>query len=921
MHAARRRRFRWSTRAYRVLLHLHPRSFRARFGDDLVADFAELLGQAAGRRPLVGRLHCWIDIALDLAASAPRERWRAWRSPYRMPSRPHPRRPPVRSLLFDLRHALRALRRAPVFSLVTVAILALGIGANTAIFSLVQAVLLRPLPFAEPDRLVLAHESLPAMNFPLFPFSAPDYLDLARQQTSFTDVGIFGLREVELSGVETPETVDAAVLSASLFATLGVEPALGRVWTAEEDPPGHDVVVLDYRFWQERFAGSPDVIGRSVRLDRQPYTVIGVMPASFSFPPSSLPVNAGPAQLFKPVAWQPFQLENRSMMHNLSVIARLGEGVSIDRARAAVEPVARRIQEEYGELGRAAGVELGIELSPLTDAVLGEVRVPLLLLLGAVGLVLLVVIANVANLGLSRAAARQSELAVRAAIGAGRGRLAQSLLLESLVLALLGAASGVALAHVGVRAALRLLPDALPFAERVALDLPVLLFTLALTVLTAVLCGAAPLLGSGKRRLEALLRSAVGRSTVSPARQRLQRALVVTTVALALVLLVGAGLLGRSFSRLVGTDAGFEAGRVLTMELTLPPEAYPEADGVRSFVRALRERVAALPGVRHAALTTALPLSSSEQRGFFPEGADPAAARPSVTVTWTDGPFFEALGIPLEAGRLLAESDRTDSQLVVVVNRTLARTVWGDQDPVGKRLRWGISDAAPWLTVVGVIADVNDGPLGSDPNPHVYVPYQQFSDFELDMGRDTGSSWGRRLQLAISASTDPTALINPVLAEVRELDRSLPVSEVRTMSQIVGAGVAPQRASATLLGVFAGIALALAGIGLYGVLAYAVTQRRREIGVRVALGAERSAVVAMVVRQGLALVALGLVGGAVVALGLSRLMGAVLYRTSSFDPLTFAIAAAVLLAAALLASWLPARRASTVDPVTALRTD
>jgi putative ABC transport system permease protein len=924
------RRFAGSLRAYRALLVLLPAAFRARFADDLIADFAELLREQAGRRPFAGRAHCWLEILADLAAAAPRERWRAWRSPYdvrrriAVPGREPSRRTIVHSILFDLRHAVRALRRAPVFSIVTVTILALGIGANTAIFTLVRAVLLRPLPFAQPERLVLMHESMPAMNFDLFPFSAPDYLDLERQQQVFSSLGVFGTERVELSGVETPETVDSAKMSASLFATLGVEPALGRVWTAEEDPPGHDVVVLDYRFWQERFAGSPDVVGTTVRVDRDPYTVIGVMPASFTFPPRGLAASGRPANLFTPTAWEPFQLENRGMMHNLSAIGRLADDVTLEQARANLDTVAERILEAYGPLG--ASVELSISSTPLREAVVGEVRTPLLLLLGAVGLVLLVVAANVANLTLSRAAARQPEMAVRAAIGAGRGRLVQGLLLESLLLATIGAAIGVALAQLAVRATLRLLPGAIPFSERVALDLPVLLFTLVLTVATAALCGAAPLFASGNRRLEALLRSAVGaagRSTGSAARQRLQRALVVATVALALVLLVGAGLLARSFDRLVGTEAGFDGDRVLTMALTLPPEAYPEADGVYAFARALRERVSALPAVEHAALTTALPLTATERRALLPESAiDSTAIRPSVTVTWIDGPFFRALGIQLEKGSLFDGTERADSEPVVLVNSAMAQRIWPGEDPLGQRLRWGVEgDSSPWLTVIGVVADVNDAPLGSEPNPHVYVPYQQFSRFELDMAKSISSPWGRQFQLVVASSTDPTALINPVLAEVRELDRSLPVSEVRTMRQIVGEGVAPQRASAALIVAFAVIALVLAGVGLYGVLAYAVTQRRREIGVRVALGAERSSVVAMIVRQGLALVGLGLLGGLVAALGLARLMSTVLYQTSAWDPAAFAAAAAVLLLAALLACWLPARRASRLDPVTALRAE
>ena len=897
--------FSWARRVYAVLLRLYPQPFRLRLGRELESDFHALLREERSRGAIRGRLHVWRVVAQDLAASVPRERLRNRRA-----LRQHRQRREdgvMGSLGFDLRHALRALRRSPMFAIVTVAILALGIAANTATFSLVRHILLEPLPFEEPERLALLVEAIPQADIERFPFSAPDLLDLEEYQRSFERVASYSAKEVELSGDGEPERLVAERVSHDLFEMLGAEPALGRAFTVADDQPGSDVTILSYGFWQRRFGGSPDVLGGTVVLDRRPVTVIGVMPESFVFPLEQMPFQDDPAELFVPVAFTELERRARGSMHNHAVLGRLAPDVTLEQANAELELVGGRIHANYPQFIRER-YDLKLHASPLRDEVVGRVERPLVLLLGAMGLVLLVVCANVANLTLSRTAGRSSELALRAAMGAGRVRLAQVVLLESVMLALLAGALAVVLAKLAVGAVVTRLGAALPLGSRIEVDGVALAFTFGVTALAAVVAGLSPLVLHRAARLEAALREGSAKTTGGRGAHRLQRALVVATVALAVVLLVGSGLLVRSFLRLSATDAGFHQERVLTMGVTLPTSAYPEADEVRGFASTLTERLGALPGVERASLGTALPMSFGEIRAMVAEHPRDPGVQRSVVVTWTGGPYFETLGIPLAQGRTFVAGDREDAALVAIVSAELARELWGEGDPVGERIAWGLAanDSTRWMEVVGVVGDVHDGPLGSEPRPHVYVPLEQMHDSEFDSGVAVGSSWARAFFVSLHGPDDPTRLTGAAVEALHAIDPSLPVTDVQTMGQVVARGVASRRLGMAVVSAFGVVALLLAGVGLYGVLAYRVAARRREIGVRVALGADRATVLRSVLGDGLLLVVTGTAIGLVGAAALVRFLASVLYETSIHDPWAFVTAPLVLVAAALVASYLPA---------------
>ena len=826
------------------------------------------------------------------------------------------------SLIVDVKHALRTLARTPAFTLVMIAMLSLGVGATTATFTLVDAVLLRPLPYRDADRLLLVFEGIPRAELPRLPFSAPDLRDFERMQRAFSMLAAFRNREFELSGAVEPERIAGARVSATLFDTLGVQPALGRFFLPAEDAPGQHVAVLSHGFWQRRFGGDPAILGRTIPLDRQVYSVIGVAPASFTFPHPGLKFGefVKPAVLFVPMAFTPVELESRGMMFQNMVVGRLAPGATLDTARAEVDLLAGRIQNNYPAVLRDGPYRLVLSVTPLREAVTGAVERPLLVMLGAVGLVLLVTCANAASLSLTRAASRRQELAVRAALGAGRVRLAQVLLAESLIVAAASGVTGLVLSRWWVQAARAWAPEALPLTDEFSLNLTVVAFALVVTLLTTALFGLAPLLGGERIDAESALREGASRTTAGPSRLRLQGALVAATAALAVVLLVGAGLLVRSFARLVRTDPGFRPAHVVTLSLTLPNDAYREPAAAKSFVRTMQERIARLPGVRAASLSTAVPTFFSEQRAFTPETRTPAAAPESVTATWTLGRYFEVMGIPLLRGRVVGDADGPGGQLVAVVSASLARRHWPGADAVGKRLKWGVAQSsAPWMTIVGVVGDVNDGPLGSRPRPHVYVPYLQMADDELDEVARAGSSFGRAFVASLSSEREPGELARSAIAEIHNLDAALAVAGVTTMEERLAAGVAAQRFSMALLAAFALAALSLAAVGLYGVLALGVAQRVREIGVRMALGASRGDVARLVVRQGMRLVVAGLCVGLAGAAAFSRVLSSALYETTTHDPLAFFIAPAVLAVTALLSSYLPARRAARVDPVVALR--
>jgi putative ABC transport system permease protein len=901
---------------YRILLCLYPREFQVRFASDLEADFADLLRAR-------GTLATWLRIVPDLfrsvafthaAARAARKRARATACNGERA---------MGSLLVDVRHAVRALLKAPVFTAVTVVTLALGVGANSAIFSLVNAVLLRPLGYVEPERLLLMYEGFRGSAVAKIGVSPPDFIDLTTLQRSFSSLGAYRTQQYELSGAGESEQITGVRVSAAVFPILGVPTALGRTFLESEDQPGQDVAVLSYGLWRRRYGGDPNALGRTITLDRRPYTIVGIMPASFHFPKRGPQINGEPALVWTPLALEPFERSQqaRGMMYNHTVIGRLRGGMAAEQAMREAGALGPRLVNNYPPILQDATKSLTVTAVPLIDEIAGQVQGPLLILLGAVGLVLLVACANVANLVLSRAVTRQREIGVRAALGAGRRRLLQMLLVEGLVLTTAGGVLGLFISNAVVRAMPAVITLSLPGVQDVTLDVRVVLFTFALSALTAVVFGLLPLIVSERRDLTDLLREGSSR-TIGGARQhRVQATLVVSSVALAVVLLASAGLLMRSFTKLMAVDAGIRAPRVLTMQVRLPRTGYDNALAVRSFYRGLYDRVHAIPSVRATSIQTDLPLKGDGERRAFTadQPIDPSAATTSVAVTWTFGDYFRTFGVPIVKGHAFLPEEDLENRETAIVSRALAERYWPGQDPIGKRLKWGIAESrAPWKTIVGVVGDVVDGKLGEPPILHIYVPFAEALDPALALPI---SGLLRRMTVAAVTDQDVTALIDPMRAAIATLDPALAVAEVTTMAQVMADASAPQRFSAVLLGAFAAGALLLAAIGLYGMLAFGVAQRTREIGVRLALGATRREILGLVVRQGMTLTLVGLGLGIAGALGATRLMGALLYQTEPFDLVTFASVPGILGIVALLACYLPARRAAMVEPVTALRAE
>jgi predicted permease len=818
----------------------------------------------------------------------------------------------------DVTIGCRRLWKARGFSLVAVLTLALGIGANVAVFSLVNSALLRALPYADPSRLVILSEGIPKADLPKIPFSPPDYLDFARDQRSFETLAAFLNLDLEMGGSQIPRRIVAARVTSGLFPTLGVPPAIGRWFTADEDRRGASLVVLSHTTWRRDLGGRRDVIGATVTLDRRPYEVIGVMPATFQFPPPGVQHNDTPADLWLPMSFTPAEREARGSFFRNGVIGRMRRGVSIEQVRAELPVLTDRTWQGYPLEIKNAGLSLTATAAPLQEEVVGDVRAPLLVLLAAVGLVLLVACANVAGLFLSRAASREHEMTVMAALGASRQRLRQMLLTESLMLGLLSGLAGTLLAWWVTSVAPAAVPDALGRLADSSLDLRVISFAVTLSVTAAVLLGLAPMATTVRVELQDALRATSG--TLAASRRRmLQQGLVVGTVALAVVLLVGAGLLGRSFAALVQTDVGVRTEGVLTASFSLPLQAYENGNRVKGFVGQLVERLQTLPGVRAGAVSSDLPLAGREHRAFTPDGSPFSFSRlpRTVTVTWVTAGHFRALGIPLERGRLFTSLDREDGEPTVIVSSALARRVWPGLDPIGKRLKWGIPESTtPWMTVVGVVGDVKDGGIEDEPTIHVY---QALAQAREELFAEGAGALLRTLCVTVRSSADPLTLVEPIGRAVADLDPALPLTDVRTMTERVAATRASRRFSLALMAVFGAGALLMAAIGIYGLLAYGVAQRTREFGVRLALGANGMDIVALVARQGLRLMTVGLVIGLFVALALTRFMASLLYQTEPSDPWTFAAVPVVLVAIALVACYLPARRAARIEPVRALR--
>jgi len=815
------------------------------------------------------------------------------------------------SVPYDVRYALRALRKSPGFTAVAVLTLALGIGANTAIFSIVDAVLLRPLPFKDPSKLFMLNESLKSIGFPEVPASPPDIVVIERTQKSFTSLGAFQNKDFNLSGGGEPEHITAARVSASIFPMLGIQPLFGRTYTEQEDKPGTHIAVLSYGLWQRRYAGRPNIVGQIMGLDRLPYTVIGVMPKNFQFPLPGPKDNNEPAELWVPMAFTPDELQGWGDGYNYGVLARLKPGVTFNQARADAALVTAEIKRVYPPaMVKLLGATPAVGLTPLHQAVAGPVETILLVLMAAVGLVLLIACANVATLLLSRAASRSKEIAIRTALGASRMRLICQMLTESFVLALAGAVLGILIAFWGTSGLLSLVPSSLALPHSASLGGWVLAFVATVSCLTAVVLGSAPAFQLSSVHLQGSLQESGRSGTPSRARHRLQGIFVAAEFALAMILLIGAGLLIRSFSKLLETSPGFRPDHVLTMSLPLPFEGYSNATQVRQSYQQAIERIASLPGVKSVAASNDLPLGSDDHEVLQVEGRP--GSTPAMTVTWALGDYFSTMGIPLIEGRFFTPEDRIGSQPVAVINEETAKLLWPGEDALGKRL--GHPFPNMMRTVVGIVGDVNDGPLGSKPGPHFYLPYFQLPDDYI-----VYNNFIIPINLIVRTSSDPASLTSAVVARIHSLDPGLAVAKIHTMDQEMASSVAAPKFNTFVLGLFAFLALFLAAIGIYGVLAYAVAQQSHEIGIRMALGAQRRDVMRLILVRGARLALAGLAIGTLAAFGLTRLMASLLYGISASDPLTFAAVAIVLLAVALLACYIPSRRAMRVDPMIALR--
>jgi putative ABC transport system permease protein len=811
----------------------------------------------------------------------------------------------METIIKDSRYALRQLFRHPAFSLIAILALALGIGANTAIFSVVNAVLIRPLPYRAPEQLVWLWGTNPLNDIPKENASYPDYKDWREQAQSFQSMAGFAkTTSILTDGSGEPERLPGAVLLGDLFGVLGVEPALGRKFLPEEFDQGKtSVVLISHALWQRRFGGDPNVIGRQITVNANPHTVVGVMPAGFQDP---VPAARNVVQVWLPLAVTD-GMRNSRRGDFVSVVARLKPGGAIDAARAEMKGIAARLEKQYPDTNTA----WGIIVESLHETLTGDIRPALVLLLGAVAFLLLIACANVANLLLSRASSRQREISIRAALGASRGRVVRQLLTENVILSLAGGVLGLLFAFWGMSALLALSPGNIPRLETIGIDRDVLLFTLGLSVITGVIFGLAPALTASRLNLNDALKEG-GRSAMEGAGgRRLRNALAIAEIALSLVLLVGAGLLIRSFVRLQQVQPGFNPQHLLSIELSLPRAKYTEEQATPFFDQLL-SRIAAQPGVEGATIATDLPLAGgSDFLAFSVEGRSlaPTDRTPDAESRVISPDYFRTLQIPLRSGRFLSDRDVKGVPDAVVINETLSRKYFAGQDPLGKRITFGDPKAADadWYTIVGVVGDVHGTRLNTEPYAQAYTSFRQTPR--------------RSFTLIVRTAGGPTAILGSVREQVWALDRQQPLYNVRTVDQVVAAAIARPRFNMLLISILAGVALVLAAVGIYGVISYSVSQRIHEIGVRMALGASAADVLKLVVGQGMLLAGIGLGVGLIAAFAVTRIMSSLLFAVSATDPLTYFGLAILLGAIALLACYIPARRATKVNPVTALRAE
>jgi len=812
----------------------------------------------------------------------------------------------MESLLKDIRYGIRSLVKRRGFTAIAVITLAIGIGANTAIFSVVNAVLLRPLPFHHAEELVTLWERNPKQGYEQNPPAAGNYVDWRDQNRVFAQMAIYApSRKFNLSLGDQPERINGAAVSTSLFELLGVRPVQGRTFSSEEERPGNDqVALISYNLWQRHFAADSNTLGRAITLDGKTYTIVGVMPDGFQFPGGSGTVlrifTPEAAELWVPLALDADTLTQRSS-HSLNVIGRLKPGITVGQATAEMDAIQQRLEQQYPTFF----VGSNVKVVPLSEQIVGTARRPLLVLWVAVAFVLLISCANVANLLLSRSSTRRKEFALRTALGAGRIRIIRQLLTESLLLSIAGGIAGTLLAAWGVQVLSAIVPPDFPRRGEIAIDVWVLGFTLLISVLTGIIFGLAPAIQSSKLDLVDALKAGGRGPAGSSHRHSLRSLLVMSEMALALILLIGAALMIQSFLRLRNVSAGFTPDSVLTMEVSLPLNSYPR-ERRPAFFQQLLERAQSVPGAQVVAAAKHLPLSGDNMNFAFDiEGRPfPPGRSPGADCRFVTADYFKALRISVIKGRVFSESDGPQAPPVLLINKAMADRFFPNEDPVGKRLQLGINNFAG--QIVGIVGDVKHVGLDAEVNDEVYLPYLQ-APFLIDM------------TLLVRTSGDPMSLAGAMRNELGTLDKQVSIGKVRTMDTIAAESVAQPRFRTLLLSLFGISALLLASVGIYGVMSYAVTQRTQEIGIRMALGAQVSDVRKLVIGNGMTLALMGVVIGLAGAYGLTRLMASLLFGISATDAPTFAAISAILIAVALIACFIPARRATKVDPLVALR--
>lgn len=873
-------------RLFRLLLRFYPAEFRSEYGTEMARLFRDRCRNESALRVAFEALP-------DLAITAWREHMDA--------------------LWGDIRYSLRGMRNSPGFTAVAVLTLALAIGANTAIFSIVHAVLLRSLPYRDPERLVRIWETGPPIRVRAdrTPVSPANFLSWSGAADLFEDIAASNSgsnRSVTLTGSATPVKLPADGVRGGFFRMLGIEPILGRAFLPEEEQPGHDqVVLLSYDLWQRQFGADPAVVGQAIILDGQSHQVVGVLPAGFRSP-ERLASQSGEF-LLRPLTFDAAAASDYGP-HFLYVIARLKPGSSLSEVQARLDVIARGIEREYPEMKG-----WGARVTPLQNDLVDGVQQALWIVLGAVGCVLLIACANVANLLLARVTQQTREMAIRAALGAGRLRLIRQMLTQSLLLALFGSVLGIALAFWGTDVLVSLAPQDIPRVRESGIHLSVLAFAGLICALTGVAFGLAPALQISRPDLNESLRESSRTATGGAAGGKLRGMLVVAEMALALVLVIGAALLIKTFRAVQSVEPGFRPENVLAMNIAPPQSAYSEPAARVAYFDQVLERVEALPGVRSAAVVSHFPLEGSGGGGFQIEGREQPASAPRLDAEFRSmsPAYFQTMGIPLIEGRSFTPQDAAESVTVAVINNTMARRFWPNENPLGKRLRRRAPLERPWLTVVGIVGDVKHQGLTLDPYAEVYVPYLQPSwggpESPFPFPRD----------LVVRSDADPGNLIPALRQQVWAVDKNQPVSSVRILAVMLADSVSRQRFNMLVLSVFAAIGLVLAAVGIYGVLAYAVTRRVHEIGIRVALGAQRSQIVSMIVGQGMTLAIAGAAIGIAAALVLTRVLSSLLFGVTATDTATFLAVPALLLGVAFAACFIPAWRATRVNPVEALR--